>query len=222
MEPNSVLDEILVMLRSIKDNPEQLEKLHQYMLDELHLKEEENEAIKVPQRYTALVKDVADSLSAGLVCYINRATLEKIEIPQSIVDTIMFEDEEDDEENEEEDDEENEEEDEDKKDDMNDENPFYADLKRINRDWEQRITINPPESHVSFSFMERFVDSLPENHLRKILAKALSGRKPFSHFNNIIHQSDKREAWFAFRQKYLENYVTEILAEKLWKNESGD
>jgi hypothetical protein len=211
MEVNSVLDEILVMLRSIKDNPGQLEKLHQYMLDELHLNEEENEAIKVPQRYTALVKDVADSLSAGLVCYINPATLEKIEIPQSIVDTIMFED-----------DEENEEEDEDKEDDLNDEDPFYADLKRINRDWEQRITINPPESHVSFSFMERFVDSLPEGHLRKILAEALSGRKPFSHFNNIIHQSDKREAWFAFRQKCLGNYVAEILAEKLWKNESGD
>src|SRR6185312_11915360 len=100
MNPNNLLDEILLMLRSLKDKPEHLEKLHQYMLDELYTKENvTTEAVIIPERYASLVKDTADSLSAGLVCYINPATLEKIDIPQSIVDTMMF-DEESEEENE--------------------------------------------------------------------------------------------------------------------------
>ena len=102
---------------------------------------------------------------------------------------------------------------------MEEDDPFYEDLKRINRDWEQTITINPPESEVSFSFMESFVDSLPESRIRVMLSDALSGRKPFRHFNHIIHQSSEREAWFAFRQRCLKNYVARILAESLWNNE---
>lgn len=206
MKTNTLLDEILTMLRSFKDDRELLEKLHQYILNELYTEEgAATETIIIPERYASLVKDTADSLSAGLVCYINPTTLEKIDIPQSIIDTMMFD-----------------EEDEDENDDVEEGDLFYADLKRINRDWEQTITINPPESGVSFSFMERFVDTLHESHIRKILTESLSGRKPFRHFNHIIHQSDEREAWFAFRQKCLENYVGEILAERLWNNESGN
>lgn len=207
MNTNNLLDEILLMLRSFKDNREQLEKLHQYILNELYTEEiAEIEVIIIPERYASLVKDTAGSLSAGLVCYINPATLEKMDIPQSIMDTMIFdeEDEDEDEDNVEEDD------------------LFYADLKRINREWEQTITINPPESGESFSFMEQFVDTLQEGRIKKILSEAISGRKPFRHFNNIIHQSDEREAWFAFRQKCFANYVAEILAERLWNNESGN
>ncbi len=203
MNPNNLLDEILIMLRSFKDNREALEKLHQYMLNELYTEDgAATEAIIIPERYASLVKDVADSLSAEMVCYINAATLEKVAIPQSIIDTMILdeEDEGDDEED----------------------NPFYADMKRINRDWKQTITITPPESRESFSFMEQFVNRLPESPISKMLSEALSGRKPFRHFNSIIHQSDERENWFAFRQKCLENYVAETLAGSLWNNEPGN
>jgi hypothetical protein len=40
------------------------------------------------------------------------------------------------------------------------------------------ITVSPPESNESFSFMEQFVDTLPESRLCKMLSEALSGRKP--------------------------------------------
>lgn len=199
MKANELLDEILIMLRSFKGNREQLEKLHQFMLNELYTEEDTaSEAIFIPERYKSLVKNVADSLTVGFVCYINPATMEEIDIPQSIVDNMIF------------DEEDNEEEEED--------NLFYEDLKRIDRDWEKTIVINPPESRESFSFMEQFVNSLQESRLSKMLSEALSGRKPFRHFNHLIHQSDEREAWFAFRQKCLENYVAGILAEKLWNN----
>ena len=197
MNTRNLLDEILLMLHSLKDSQEQLEKLHLYMRNELHTEENTtDEAVIIPERYTSLVKEVADSLSAGMVCYINPATLEKTDIPQSVIDLFDEEDVEDDE-----------------------TDPFYADLKRINRDWEETITINPPDSTESFSYMEQFISILPESRISKRLSDALSGRKPFSRFNTIIHQSDEREAWFAFRQKCLENYVAEILAGRLWKNE---
>ncbi len=202
MNTNNLLDEILIMLRTFKDNREQLKKMHQYMLNELYTDDAKTEAIRIPERFASLVKDTADSLSAGLVCYINPDTLEKIDIPQSIVDTMVF--------------------DEDDDDDAEDDDPFHEDFKRIDRDWEQTITINPLESGESFSFMERFVDTLQESRLSKMLSEALSGRKPFRNFNNIIHQSVEREAWFAFRQKSLENYVAAILAERLWNKESGN
>jgi hypothetical protein len=121
--------------------------------------------------------------------------LEKTDIPQSVID--MFDEEEV--------------EDEDETD------PFYADLKRIRHDWKQTVTISPPESQESFSFMERFVNTLPQSSLSKMLSNALSGRKPFGHFNYLIHQSDEREAWFAFRQKCLEAYAAEILEGTSWK-----
>ena len=201
---NNLLDEILLMLRTFKDNREQLEKLHEYMLNELYEEEDESvETISIPERFTSLVKDVADSLSAGFVCYINPDTLETLEIPKTIIDTMIFDEE-------------------DQDDDSEEDDLFYGDIKRIDRDWEQKMTISPPESRESFSFMEQFVDSLPEGHISKTLSEALSGRKPFRHFNHIIHQSDERESWFAFRQKCLENYVAGILARRLWKNESGN
>lgn len=204
MGNRNLLDEILQMLRTFKDNRELMEKLHHYMLNELYVEEDmAADAIIIPEQYASLVKDTADSLSADLVCYINPATLEKIEIPRSAVDTIIFDEEDTD-------------------DDAEEDDLFYADLKRIDRDWEQTITINPPESSESFSFMEQFVATLPESRISSMLSEALSGRKPFRHFNHIIHQSDEREAWFAFRQKCLENYVAGILAERLWNNEPGN
>ena len=154
-----------------------------------------DEEVIIPGRYASLVKEVADSLSAGMVCYINPATLEKTDIPHSVIDLFDEEEVEDEEET----------------------DPFYADLKRIRHEWEQTITISPPESQESFSFMERFVNTLPESRLSNMLSNALSARKPFRHFNHLIHQSDEREAWFAFRQKCLENYTAEILEGTLWK-----
>ncbi|HEY5392993.1 MAG TPA: hypothetical protein VIJ57_12795 [Hanamia sp.] len=104
MTTNNLLDEILMMLRSFKDDREQLEKLHQYMLNELYTQEgAATEEIIIPERYASLVKDTADSLSAGMVSYINPATLEKIDIPQSVVDTIILDEEDADDEVEEDD-----------------------------------------------------------------------------------------------------------------------
>lgn len=200
-----LLDEILQMIRTLKDNPESLEKLHQYLREEFFTSQgTDDEAITVPKQYLQLVKDAADSLSAGMVCYINPATLEKMDIPRSVVDSLLWDFEEPTD-----------------SDEGDEDNLFYADLKRIRQEWENTITIEPPESSESFSFMEQFVYTLQDGRLKKMLTNALSGRKPFSHFNSIIHQSEKRNEWFAFRQQCLENYVTGILSATLWDDKPG-
>ncbi len=73
------------------------------------------------------------------------------------------------------------------------------------------IIISMLSSHESFDIMAHFVNSLPDTPVKRSLASALEHNKPFAHFNAIIHKSDEREDWFAFRQAELEQYVVKLL-----------
>ena len=82
-----------------------------------------------------------------------------------------------------------------------------AQMKRINS-WERFTRIEKPTSNEAYRFMERFIDeALPEGTLKERLWKTLSRRHPFQSFNTIIHGSEHREEWFAFRQEAMEEYV---------------
>jgi hypothetical protein len=84
---------------------------------------------------------------------------------------------------------------------------FKKDLQRIETEWKNTITLTPPESHESFRFMERFVQTVTDAHLREALDRALHRSRPFRNFNAVIHSSPAREAWFAFKHTCLEEYV---------------
>jgi hypothetical protein len=75
-------------------------------------------------------------------------------------------------------------------------------------EWEDRIKIEPLDSHDSYEIMGNFVAQLPYGRERERLSEAINGYKPFANFNRIIHQSEFRENWFEFRQKELEKFVT--------------
>ncbi len=195
MQTNQFLNEILQMLRSFRDDRKKLEKLHQYMQEELYEEpEDEGPGIEdIPEKYRSLISEIADSLNAGLVCYLNPHTLEKEEIPASILENLMFNMDEIDEE-------------------LYGENPFYEVLKRIEQEWKGYITISPPESHRSFEFMEGFIQHIQNSGLQKRLSAALSRRKPFRNFKTIIDESTERKNWFTYKQKCLERYTIEQLA----------
>ena len=80
--------------------------------------------------------------------------------------------------------------------------------------WERRITLTPPESFESFKFMEGFIDELPEREsaLKHKLVSALSQSHPFSRFKAVIDNCPYRQEWFAYKQKCLEAYVKDELA----------
>ena len=88
---------------------------------------------------------------------------------------------------------------------------FSEDLKKIENNWQDITKLECPESFESYQIMESFVDSLDESEIKDRLASAINQNKPFSKFNHIIHNSDKREDWFEHKRLELEDRIIKLL-----------
>ena len=96
-----------------------------------------------------------------------------------------------------------------------------ANIAKVNS-WGEKhtILIEKPESREAFDVMCAFVQkSVPEGRLRDDLEKALSRKHPFRNFKAIIDNSRFREAWFAFKQEAIEDYVREKIRKYAQYNE---
>ena len=66
-------------------------------------------------------------------------------------------------------------------------------------------------SHLSFSNMEDFIETVTDKRLVYKLINALNNRKPFRHFKDIILDSDYRDKWFKFNDncnaEWIENQI---------------
>jgi len=191
MNPQQLLNEILPILHSVKEDKEKLQKILDFLLEEIYTEPEEEE-IEIPEKYKKLVHDVAENIDCGLVCFINPETLEVEEIPKGMVDGFSdfslnseLDDEEDDEQ------------------------------KFLHEDWESCISVEPRESNESFKIMEKFVDEANDKNLKNKLVNTLNNRRPFANFKNIVESSNYRNEWFAFKQKQLEILVWEELEYQL-------
>jgi hypothetical protein len=188
MSTEKLLDKILSVLKYINDDEEKLEKLLSFMeeefLPDVDIEEDEDIDYKeqIPEKYREVVQMIAGDLSGDHICFYNPDTLEVRDIPKSFYCEIDFEE---------------------GVEDFDDE--YGLDLSFMK--WENRVEIEPPESHKSFEIMEDFVNQLKNKKEAYKLTQALNGHKPFANFNRIIHNSDYRDEWFAFRQKELERYV---------------
>ena len=178
METRQLMNEILAVLQTIQDNKPKLKKLHQYVVNEIY---EEPEPEEIPEKYKHAVSSIADSLLVGLICYFNPDTLEVEELPEFMVqDPEEFEL-------------------------MTGEPADSLELKHKN--WTNYIEIEPMESNESFRGMEYFIDEVQDNRLKEKLLNALSRKKPFANFKFLVENSDYRQKWFDFKQKYYEDYV---------------
>lgn len=188
MNTGQLLNEILAMLQQVKDSKEDLQKIHDFMSENIFAEEEEVD-LPIPEQYKKSVAEIADNIQCGFICQVNKKTVEIVSIRRENSYEFGDYDEE-------------EEEEETKEDDLN---------------WEDIIAISPLESHASFRIMENFVLSLNESRLKRQLESALQRNKPFTNFNGIIHNSPERDEWFSFRQHALEQHVAAILrAESVW------
>ncbi len=183
MKANELLDQILPILHSVKDDEEKLQRILDFLLEEIF--EEPDDTAIIPDKYREMVHSVAERIDCGLVCFINPDTLEIEDIPVSLLEEEYSLFSEEDEEGEED------------KDGMR----FYHDS------WERYITVEQPHSSESFGIMERFTDEVDDSNLKRQLISALNRRKPFANFKSQIDQSEYREKWFAFKQQELEKYV---------------
>jgi hypothetical protein len=179
-----------------------LKKIHHFMLNEIYEDPPHDEEHHIPEKFRPLVKEVAEWLSADMVCYINPATMEVVNIPTSLLEKM--DDEELPENNS-----------------LHDYGPFRKDLNRVKTEWPNALSVGPPQAHEAYRFMEQFVHALSDVNLKQALHNALQRPKPFRHFNAIIHQSPQRESWFAFRQKCLEGYVFQEIGAGLQHYFSG-
>ncbi|MCD6090475.1 MAG: hypothetical protein J7J72_03150 [Bacteroidales bacterium] len=187
MKNQDLLDEILLIIRSTVDDRKKLEKIHEFLLNEVSEDVEENE---IPEKYKKYVSEIAKSINAGLVCYLNLDTLEIEDIPQhlDIDDPEEYE--------------------------LMTGKPFESlDIKHL--EWENYISFEPLHSSESFKIMEDFTNILDDKILQGKLINTLNRRKPFANFKDLIDNSQYREDWFNFKQKQTESHVAELLLSQL-------
>lgn len=85
MNAQQLLNEILPILHSVKEDKEKLQKILDFLLEEIY-KEPEEQEIEISEKYRELVHSVAENIDCGLVCFINPETLEVEDIPKSMLD----------------------------------------------------------------------------------------------------------------------------------------
>lgn len=130
------------------------------------------------------VREIAEMLDCGHVCYLNPDTNETVFIPNP-ASWEYFEE----------------------------PDMVTKELEKVDS-WERRIKLAPPESFESFQFMESFIDELPENEsiLRNKLISAFSHSHPFARFKAAIDNCPYRQEWFDHKQRCLEKYVRDEIS----------
>ncbi|MCH5598032.1 UPF0158 family protein [Niabella ginsengisoli] len=194
--PHPLLSQILPILQVVQDDKEKLEQILIFLKAEI-LPQIESEHIEVviPEKYEALVHTIADSLTAGMLCFLNMETLEVEDIPKSYLDEY----------------------DEEMAEEFGEEEGVFE-LKHLQ--WEHKCCFEPLPSSESFRIMENFTERVGDQKVQQILIGILNRKKPFANFNNFIHNSDYREDWFAFRLDAYKTHVREeIYLELKRKNE---
>ncbi len=183
-----MLDEIMGMLRTVIDDREKLERIHEFFIEEIYDEPVDNEIVynvEIPEKYKKIVPGIADSLNAGMICFLNTDTLEVEDLPESLVmDPDDYES-------------------------MTGETMEDMDIRHQN--WENYIEITPPESHEAYNYMEGFAETLSKVSFKRKVFHALKRKSPFGHFKYIVEGSDYRQKWFDYRQARLEEYVLRFL-----------
>lgn len=188
MNAQQLLNGILPILHSVKEDKEKLQRILDFLLEEIYESPIE-EKPEVPENYRELVKSIAQNIDCGLVCFINPDTLEVEEIPKSMLEDPF----------------------EHKMQTGIDNNDHTF----LHEEWDTYITVEPRESHESLSIMERFIDQVNDKTLKNKLLNALNNRKPFANFKRIVEGSNYRQAWFEFKKHQLEKMVWAELAHEL-------
>lgn len=189
MKAQKLLDEILPILYTVKEDPIKLQKILTFLEEEIYEEPEELDEPELPEKFTKVVSEIADSIDSGLVCFLNMDTGETEDIPKDMLhDPEDFEA-------------------------MTGES--FESMNFKYPEWENFMTFEPLESHESFKIMRNFTDSLKDRMLQNRLVNALDNRKPFANFKFIIDNSAHRQDWFDFKKQYLENYVKELLSLEL-------
>jgi hypothetical protein len=74
------------------------------------------------------------------------------------------------------------------------------------------IRIPAEDSHEAYRDMERFISTVPDDHLRDQLWRAISGRGAFRYFKDVlVEHPAERERWFAFKDRCVTERIVDWL-----------
>jgi len=77
------------------------------------------------------------------------------------------------------------------------------------------VFIRPLPSWQSYNLMEDFIGMLAPGRLRDALERAISGRKPFRRFKDVLLDHPKeRQAWFDFQNEQQRRWAREWLMDQ--------
>jgi hypothetical protein len=192
MKTQEILDEILRILSTIKEDQGKLQEILSFLENEF-CELDETPDMELPEKYQGAIKEIAESIDSGLVCFLNLDTAETEEFPQEMLeDPEEFEA-------------------------MTGQSFDGLNFKHTN--WENCVSFEPLESFESFEIMREFTDLLEDKWLKDKLNIALNSKKPFANFKATINNSDSRQNWFDFKKQFMENHVKEML---IWNLENKD
>ncbi len=186
-----ILAEVLGYIRQISDDKKKLQKILDFILEEIYEAPKE-EQLKIPEDFKKLLKPIAESIDCGQIVYINLDTLQIEEVFPDMENLEEFE--------------------------LNYSDCDWATEPEF-YNWENTIRFEKPDSNESYKIMEAFAESMEDEKFREQLFYALNNRKPFANFKWEIDNSSYRQNWFDFKQRWLENYVKEKIWAEL--NESN-
>ncbi len=193
--PQQLLDDIQAILQKIKDDQRLLEKIAHFMQTSILPKIEAEEPVSaLPEKYEKVAIEIARSLQSGslrITCYLNRDTLEIEELPEDYENYDWYGDTD------------------------KEGNPLPR-----HKSWERYLAFEPLSSQDSYQIMADFAEQLDDTNVQNLLFDILNRPKPFSHFNNFIHNSDYRRQWFDFQNMAYEKHVKRIIRVSLGGNEA--
>ena len=146
---------------------------------------------ELPEKFAPIINQIAQSIDAGFICYLNPETLEMEDIPKSLMhDPNEFE---------------------------TTTGLAWKKEELKYESWDECYVFEPLNSDESFQVMEAFAEHAEDELLQEQFFYVLSRKKPFANFKEVIHSSGQSNNWFQFKMNWLENRVKQIIYNEIHK-----
>jgi len=126
---------------------------------------------------TDTIKEIAEQLESGMKCFYHIPTGDVEYYPDELAGHAGF-----------------------------DEEVWQDSIDKVENNYHEYLCFEAMDTHESFRIMETFISDIPEENTRQRFEDAISYRKPFQNFKQLLHNyPELQQQWFAFKeQKYIE------------------
>jgi hypothetical protein len=126
---------------------------------------------------TDKIKEIAEQLESGMKCFYHLPTGDLEYYPDELAGHAGF-----------------------------DEEPWQESIDKVEENYAEYVQFEAMDTHESFKMMETFINEIPEENIRQRFEDAISYRKPFQNFKQLLpNYPELRQQWFSFRdQQYID------------------